>query len=73
MPAAHEFSIELETLAQGRKIKAKHENVVSMLGKYHVMRGIRRRALSFNTERVDHLYRDPHEDGVHAYLYSSSG
>ena len=30
---------------------------------YHV-HGIKRRASSFNTSRIDHLYQDPHETGV---------
>ncbi|SEM92583.1 GDPmannose 4,6-dehydratase [Luteibacter sp. UNCMF331Sha3.1] len=32
-----------------------------LLGKGYEVHGIKRRASSFNTERVDHLYRDPHE------------
>ncbi len=27
------------------------------------MHGIKRRASSFNTSRIDHLYQDPHERG----------
>lgn len=27
------------------------------------MHGIKRRASSFNTDRIDHLYKDPHEEG----------
>ena len=34
-----------------------------LLGKGYVVHGIKRRSSSFNTERVDHLYRDPHEAG----------
>jgi GDPmannose 4,6-dehydratase len=33
-----------------------------LLEKHSVVHGIKRRASSFNTERVDHLYQDPHID-----------
>ena len=29
--------------------------------KGYIVHGIKRRSSSFNTERVDHLYSDPHE------------
>lgn len=32
-----------------------------LIGKGYEVHGIKRRASSFNTERVDHLYRDPHD------------
>ena len=32
-----------------------------LLAKGYTVHGIKRRASSFNTERVDHLYQDPHE------------
>jgi GDPmannose 4,6-dehydratase len=32
-----------------------------LLGKGYRVHGIRRRASSFNTTRIDHLYQDPHE------------
>jgi GDPmannose 4,6-dehydratase len=32
-----------------------------LLGKGYEVHGLKRRASSFNTERIDHLYRDPHE------------
>jgi GDPmannose 4,6-dehydratase len=35
---------------------------------YHV-HGLKRRASSFNTDRVDHLYQDPHEKGVRFILH----
>ncbi len=35
-----------------------------LLGKGYEVHGIKRRASSFNTDRIDHLYRDPHESGV---------
>ena len=31
-----------------------------LLEKEYVVHGIKRRASSFNTERIDHLYQDPH-------------
>ena len=39
-----------------------------LLNKGYVVHGIKRRASSFNTARVDHLYHDPHEDGVRFFL-----
>ncbi len=32
-----------------------------LLAKDYVVHGVKRRSSSFNTERVDHLYQDPHE------------
>ncbi len=32
-----------------------------LLDKGYVVHGIKRRASSFNTDRIDHLYKDPHE------------
>jgi len=32
-----------------------------LLAKGYVVHGIKRRASSFNTQRIDHLYQDPHE------------
>ncbi|MDP2073010.1 GDP-mannose 4,6-dehydratase [Hydrogenophaga sp.] len=40
-----------------------------LLSKGYVVHGLKRRASSFNTARVDHLYRDPHEDGVRFFLH----
>jgi len=34
-----------------------------LLEKGYEVHGIKRRASSFNTDRIDHLYRDPHETG----------
>ncbi len=34
-----------------------------LLSKGYVVHGIKRRASSFNTDRIDHLYEDPHETG----------
>jgi GDPmannose 4,6-dehydratase len=35
-----------------------------LLGKGYVVHGVKRRSSSFNTARVDHLYRDPHEGNL---------
>ena len=35
-----------------------------LLDKGYEVHGIVRRSSSFNTERIDHLYRDPHEERV---------
>ena len=35
-----------------------------LLSKEYIVHGIKRRSSSFNTERVDHLYQDPHERNV---------
>jgi GDPmannose 4,6-dehydratase len=40
-----------------------------LLEKGYEVHGIVRRSSSFNTERLDHLYRDPHERGVNLYLH----
>jgi GDPmannose 4,6-dehydratase len=40
-----------------------------LLGKGYVVHGIKRRSSSFNTERVDHLYQDPHERNVRFTLH----
>jgi GDPmannose 4,6-dehydratase len=40
-----------------------------LLGKGYVVHGIKRRASSFNTARIDHLYQDPHEEGVRFFLH----
>ena len=40
-----------------------------LLSKGYVVHGIKRRASSFNTARIDHLYHDPHEDGVRFFLH----
>ena len=32
-----------------------------LLSKGYEVHGIKRRSSSFNTERIDHLYQDPHE------------
>src|SRR6266576_3243027 len=40
-----------------------------LLGKGYMVHGIKRRASSFNSERVDHLYHDPHEQNVRFTLH----
>ena len=40
-----------------------------LLDKGYVVHGIKRRSSSFNTGRVDHLYRDPHEKDVRFHLH----
>ncbi len=40
-----------------------------LLEKGYEVHGIKRRASSFNTDRIDHLYRDPHEKGVRLKLH----
>jgi len=40
-----------------------------LLEKGYEVHGIKRRASSFNTDRVDHLYQDPHERGVRFHLH----
>lgn len=34
----------------------------------YMVHGIKRRASSFNTDRIDHLYEDPHKEGRKAYF-----
>ena len=40
-----------------------------LLAKGYQVHGIKRRASFFNTTRIDHLYRDPHEAGVRFFLH----
>src|SRR6185295_4879663 len=40
-----------------------------LLAKGYVVHGIKRRSSSFNTGRIDHLYHDPHEQGVSFALH----
>src|SRR5215210_2084574 len=40
-----------------------------LLGKGYEVHGIKRRASSFNTDRIDHLYQDPHEQNVRLRLH----
>ena len=50
----------LNVLSLVRATKWKAENAV--LSKGYRAHGIKRRSSSFNTERVDHLYEDPHNN-----------
>ncbi len=40
-----------------------------LLGKGYVVHGLKRRSSSFNTERIDHLYQDPHEPDTRLFLH----
>jgi GDPmannose 4,6-dehydratase len=40
-----------------------------LLAKGYEVHGIVRRASTFNTERLDHVYRDPHESGARLFLH----
>jgi GDPmannose 4,6-dehydratase len=40
-----------------------------LLNKDYIVHGIKRRASSFNTMRIDHLYKDPHEEKVRFFLH----
>ena len=40
-----------------------------LLGKGYVVHGVKRRSSSFNSERIDHLYQDPHKPGTNFFLH----
>ena len=40
-----------------------------LLDKGYIVHGIKRRTSLFNTDRIDHLYQDPHESHVHFRLH----
>ncbi len=40
-----------------------------LLGKGYIVHGVKRRASLFNTQRVDHLYKDPHEQDVRFFMH----
>ena len=40
-----------------------------LLAKGYEVHGVIRRASTFNTSRIDHLYRDPHVNGVKLHLH----
>jgi GDPmannose 4,6-dehydratase len=40
-----------------------------LLDKGYDVHGIKRRASAFNTDRIDHLYQDPHDRNVRMHLY----
>jgi GDPmannose 4,6-dehydratase len=40
-----------------------------LLKKEYIVHGIKRRSSLFNTDRIDHLYKDPHEQGCNFFLH----
>ena len=40
-----------------------------LLNKGYIVHGIKRRSSSLNTERIDHIYQDPHVDSRHLFLH----
>ncbi len=40
-----------------------------LLGEGYVVHGVKRRSSSINTERVDHLYQDPHTPGARFFMH----
>ncbi|HUB62079.1 MAG TPA: GDP-mannose 4,6-dehydratase [Puia sp.] len=40
-----------------------------LLNKGYIVHGIKRRSSLFNTDRIDHLYQDPHESNVHFSMH----
>jgi GDPmannose 4,6-dehydratase len=40
-----------------------------LLSKGYMVHGLKRRSSSFNSERIDHLYQDPHQDDVRLHLH----
>jgi GDPmannose 4,6-dehydratase len=40
-----------------------------LLGKGYIVHGIKRRSSSFNTARIDQLYRDPHDPNARMFLH----
>jgi len=40
-----------------------------LLAKGYEVHGVKRRSSSFNTERVDHIYHDPHQPGTRFFLH----
>ena len=40
-----------------------------LLAKGYEVHGVKRRSSSFNTERIDHLYQDPHKPGANFFLH----
>ena len=39
-----------------------------LLGKGYEVHGVKRRASLFNTQRVDHLYQDKHQENINFFL-----
>ena len=40
-----------------------------LLEKGYIVHGIKRRSSSFNTERIDHIYQDPHKNNLRFFLH----
>jgi GDPmannose 4,6-dehydratase len=40
-----------------------------LLNNGYIVHGIKRRSSSFNTQRIDHLYQDPHQENKNFYLH----
>src|SRR6201991_78247 len=40
-----------------------------LLSKNYIVHGLKRRSSLFNTDRIDHLYQDPHEEKVKLKLH----
>jgi len=40
-----------------------------LLSRGYEVHGVKRRSSSFNTDRIDHLYQDPHQSGVRMHLH----
>lgn len=40
-----------------------------LLNKNYVVHGIKRRSSLFNTQRIDHLYKDPHEEKTNFFMH----
>jgi GDPmannose 4,6-dehydratase len=40
-----------------------------LLNKGYIVHGIKRRTSFFNTARIDHLYKDPHENGIRFFIH----
>jgi len=43
-----------------------------LLAKGYEIHGVKRRASSFNTARIDHLYKDPHDPERRVFLHYSN-
>ena len=40
-----------------------------LINKGYIVHGIKRRTSSFNTQRIDHLYKDPHDESARLFLH----
>ena len=41
-----------------------------LLKKNYIVHGIKRKSSSFNTQRIDHIYVDPHLNGIESLPHS---